>query len=219
MTNKEIGDAIGKTASSVMNKLASMELRRGKGFTENLEGERWRRWSDRYLMSNHGRIFSLKYNKLIITEVTNKGYVAFNEYLVPGTRQFKKYGKKRKSLVHVLVAILFIKKPDEAKKSEILLEVNHRDGNKENNLHTNLEWVTHKKNIQHAVESGLHANFKHGQENPLNIHPDSVVHEVCKRIKEGQSDRMIAANMSLNRDYVYRIRNKKRSKKISDLYF
>jgi hypothetical protein len=34
-------------------------------------------------------------------------------------------------------------------------EVNHKDGVKQNNIYTNLEWTTHQANVAHAVENGL----------------------------------------------------------------
>lgn len=35
------------------------------------------------------------------------------------------------------------------------LDVNHKDGNKQNNVYTNLEWVTKSENNKHALENGL----------------------------------------------------------------
>lgn len=35
------------------------------------------------------------------------------------------------------------------------LVVNHKDGNKQNNFASNLEWVTHKENVAHSIENHL----------------------------------------------------------------
>lgn len=54
------------------------------------------------------------------------------------------YGKKEDCLVHRLVAIAFIKNPNN------LPCVNHKDENKENNCVDNLEWCDHKYNLNYG---------------------------------------------------------------------
>lgn len=60
-----------------------------------------------------------------------------------------KDGKTRTFRVHRLVAAAFIPNPDACKC------VNHIDGNKRNNVVSNLEWCTHRQNTQHAINHGL----------------------------------------------------------------
>ena len=56
---------------------------------------------------------------------------------------------KRDVYVHRKVAETYIPNPHN------LPCVNHIDGNRENNHVSNLEWVTHKENSQHASKMGL----------------------------------------------------------------
>lgn len=64
-------------------------------------------------------------------------------------------GVKKACSIHRLVAEAFLEKPDGAD------EVNHKDGNKKNNHVSNLEWVSQKENLIHAMEQ-LH-HFPYGK--------------------------------------------------------
>ena len=90
-----------------------------------------------YLISSHGRVFSLKRQK--IKRQVKKG----NDYLYVNLH---KDGISRNFRVHRLVAIHFIPNDDEEK-----TEVNHIDENKENNHVENLEWCTREYNMKHGT--------------------------------------------------------------------
>lgn len=61
-----------------------------------------------------------------------------------------RYNHKEKISVHVIVAKTFHgSRPDG-------LVVNHKDTNKRNNHFENLEWATQARNVEHAIENGLH---------------------------------------------------------------
>jgi NUMOD4 motif/HNH endonuclease len=61
-------------------------------------------------------------------------------------------GKKEYPYIHRLVAEAFIPNPNN------LPQVNHITGNKTDNAMSNLEWVTHQQNVQHAYAIGLSNN-------------------------------------------------------------
>lgn len=95
-----------------------------------------------YQVSTLGRIKSLKCGRQKILKLGSNpvGYSIIGLW---------KDRKQRFFPVHRLVALAFIQK------AENKLEVNHIDGNKQNNNINNLEWVTRSENMKHAIKSGL----------------------------------------------------------------
>lgn len=77
-----------------------------------------------------------------------------NGYLQVGLR---KHNTRKWFGVHRLVAIHFIENPNNKP------QVNHIDGNKQNNTIENLEWVTEKENQTHAAKRGLRDNMPKGE--------------------------------------------------------
>ncbi len=63
-------------------------------------------------------------------------------------------GRRRHTGVHQLVALAFVPNP------EGLVEVNHVNGIKTDNVPSNLEWTTRKGNLRHAWNTGLMANAR-----------------------------------------------------------
>lgn len=99
--------------------------------------EVWKKYpnDNRYEVSSLGRIRGQKGNILKGTQ-TKDGYKKVGLYT---------NGKGKFKYIHRMVLETFL--PNE--KSD-KLEVNHKDGNKENNSLENLEWVTSKENNLHA---------------------------------------------------------------------
>ena len=93
----------------------------------------------RYLVSRDGQVISTVCvePKLLSQWYTVDGYLR------------TKVNNRNKS-IHRLVAETYLPNDNNA------LQVNHKDGNKENNHVDNLEWVTQSENLHHAMMSGLH---------------------------------------------------------------
>lgn len=85
---------------------------------------------------------------------------------------------ERQELVHRLVAAAFIPNDDATK-----TQINHIDGNKQNNNVENLEWVTPRENTVHAHTSGL-ANSR-GKFNPSAKLPEEVALDIKNMRRDG----------------------------------
>lgn len=108
-----------------------------------------------FLVSNFGRIFSKRTNRVLKQTLSKTGYYIFSTRF--GGRNSKAFCFK----VHRLVAEAFLDGPsdkhleDADKTFYNKVIVNHKDGNKLNNHVTNLEWSTYKENSIHAHTTGL----------------------------------------------------------------
>ncbi len=97
-----------------------------------------------YSISNEGRLRNNTANCILMQYIDAYGY--------PFISYINNDNKRRYKTIHRLVAENFMPNYD-AK-----LQVNHKDGIKLNSNLTNLEWVTAKANIIHALETGLNGN-------------------------------------------------------------
>ncbi len=105
-------------------------------------------WTDSKIVINkNGNIFNLLKGKEHKKHYNHKGYEMTT----------LRFGNIFKALpVHRIVASIFVPKPERHRDKFLKdLEVNHKDGNKNNNHFSNLEWVTTNENMLHAWSSGL----------------------------------------------------------------
>jgi hypothetical protein len=100
--------------------------------------------------------------KILFLDSPNEGYSIRSDGVVfgisgkPLKQRKSKCGYYRVRLrkgwenVHRLLAIYFLDNPQN------LETVNHKDSNKENNSLSNLEWISRKDNLYHAMDNHLH---------------------------------------------------------------
>ena len=114
-------------------------------------------------------------------------------------------GKRHRYSVHRLILENF--NPVEGMEN---LQVNHIDGNKENNKLENLEWTTCKENIQHAIDNNLRAKINGASK--LTI---EQVKEIFIRSHRGEKNVDLGREYNLHPDSIGKIKNQKLWKQIT----
>jgi hypothetical protein len=141
-----------------------------------------------------GTIISKKTNKPRKTFDNRNGYKMVTYTSPEGTKNY---------YVHRLVAKYFI--------GEIPLgmEVNHKDGNKQNNHYDNLEIITSSENIRHMDKLGLRkcATYEKNGSGKLT---ESQVINLIKDILLGMTNSDIGTKYNLHSRYISLIRHKRR---------
>ena len=122
-----------------------------------------------YSVSNHGNIRNNTTEYILKPFITERGYLQVNI-------AFSSRPKRITIDVHRLVARAFVENPYNKP------YVNHKDGNKLNNIAVNLEWVTPKENNDHAVSIGL---IKSGEDSYLAKLTEDDVLEIIELLKQG----------------------------------
>lgn len=140
----------GKLKSFIVKDLIDLTFAENDNSLNNSDKkiEKWKRipldlWGLNYEVSSKGIIRNRETKRCLTNHIRAK-YMGVS-------LSFK--NKKKTFSVHYLVALTFIPNEDKTK-----TQVNHKDGNKENNSVKNLEWTTPSENIRHAIKEGLFQN-------------------------------------------------------------
>lgn len=107
-----------------------------------IEGEKWLPvpgWPG-YEASDLGRIRGKRQNLLSLQIISGYHHVQ----LINGA-------ERKNAYVHRLVALAFLGPPSDPK-----LVVDHKDGNRLNNISANLRWISHKENVELALATKVH---------------------------------------------------------------
>jgi hypothetical protein len=102
-------------------------------------------WEEFYEVSPTGLIRNKTTKKVRKHRVEKLGYCSVDLWNHNCMKRLK---------VHRMVAMAYLSNPDNKP------QVNHKDGNKENNSVDNLEWCTAKENSAHAYKKGLSVSVK-----------------------------------------------------------
>lgn len=143
---------------------------------------------ERYYVSNLARVRS-SYGRILKQYRQITGYWSTN---LCGKKQ-----KKKTITIHRLVALAFIPNPHNKP------QVNHIDGNPENNVPSNLEWVTSSENIKHGYAIGIIS--QKGENHSRSKLTYAQVCEIRQKVANGVQKTALAREYGVHRDQIRRI--------------
>lgn len=134
---KGVGSRKYKTNILFLNHFPEIYIERKIKQLEEETNTIWKRvkgYENTYLINEYGLIYKLDFNRFSRGSIKENGYMRIT---------LSKDNVKKEYYTHRLVAFSFLTKIDGKD------FVNHKDGNKENNHYSNLEWVTVQENNLH----------------------------------------------------------------------
>jgi len=194
-----------KRPKSICKECESKQKAKPLDVIPDLEGETWVPmvdFEDNFVISNKGRVRRIMHrknptNRLMTQTLNNDGYLFLS---------LRKNGSSMTIFIHRAVAMAFIHNSDNKR------TVNHINGIKTDNQVENLEWNTHKENINHAWENGLsvsregikHHNTKLTEKDVLEI----------RAIGKSMSAVQLGSLYGINEQAIYKILSRQRWKHI-----
>lgn len=177
-------------------------------YVHDLHNEKWRVLCDiecsDYFISNYGRVKN-KDNVLMKDSILKNGY-----HMI---KLFTDNNKYSRFLIHRLVAKYFVENPDPIHK----IEVDHINGDKDNNAANNLQWLTPQENTRKAFEMGV-VKILRGSEK-YNAKPVEDVIKVCELLEDGyKCSEIHKMYPNYNINWIVSIQQRHNWKHISDDY-
>lgn len=162
-----------------------------------MQKEIWKEIPDHegYRVSNLGRVWSDKSQKIKVQRLSTNGYmvVSMRQNTVRVTRT-----------VHRLVMLAF--------KGKSNLQVNHIDGVKTNNVLSNLEYVTQSENVKHSYRIGI---LEAGENHHYAKLTAKEVSTIRQKYRTGKyTQKQLAKEFGIKQQAVSKIVNNKRWKHI-----
>jgi hypothetical protein len=144
-----------------------------------------------YEVSNLGNVKRKSTKKLIKRFINRLGYYNYFLYIKTEEGEYKRLVR----LAHRLVAKAFIENPNKYR------EVNHDDGNKGNNVVSNLYWCTRSQNMKHGFSNGLMSARRAERNNKTKLTWDKVreirqLRSTTTLVKLAEKYDVTAANIS-----------------------
>ncbi len=125
----------------------------------------------RYRVTRDGRVKIEHYDKRWMTPVSDKlGYQRI--YMIGDN------GKRKGVYLHRILALVYLPNPENKP------HINHIDNNPSNNCLTNLEWCTHKENMQHSAKQGRKPGLQ-GEDNGHHKYSAQLVKKIRKLYSKG----------------------------------
>ena len=170
--------------------------------------EKWKdidKYKGYYQISNEGRVRSLdrivnnRYGRRVVKSRQMKVFKDSYGYNVVA---LCKNSKTEMVRTHRLVAIAFIPNPENKNC------INHKNGIKEDNRISNLEWCTYKENNSHAITSGLN-NQKGERHNRASLKEDDIYEIREKYGKNGNTLRSLAIDYGVSFTTIHAVVSKR----------